>query len=999
MGQEIVYCWKCRTRLTAADFEKAGAIRAGDNASCSKCASQLLATLTPAERAALQAKPGGEPRKGSSPRNEAVRPPQRGGKPGSTSKIPRPPGMMKPGSTYTHAAGYQPAARKSNTGLIVGLIVTGIIGVIILIVVLASSGSPPADQTPSSTSKESAANKPPTAPAAPSSKITPAPPPVSGEMTELEALDQSIRSAIIREDFKQALALVSDAARRKDAPAWQKEMGVREKRIFDKLAELYLPLKERAAEAKNRNATSELKKIREQIVRWGIPDHLADFDRLYPMDLTPAAPTANPSPPAATPPPTPAAPQESEDYRKRWEPATIRAAVHEYSSAITDLERAAGSLKSDVLVKENAADVERVRAAMGAYAEILRTVSQLPKGDKVSLVVADETGKQDPVSGTVGNVSLESLEVTKEGDKYPVLVFVKDIAAASLVNLARARRGNQPEIEAHALALLCLLDGDDIAARAILPGQSNLIPQKYWDLSRNVRSKTPKIDSIAAKNEAGARKLFEEAEVEFGAIETRAAAIEKYLKLLGDYADTSFVRRHKAAIAPKTEGGKEYMLPAAELKGTGTFLLGKWESKTDRIGACWISKSELPPAGSALKNYVEIAFIAMPDTAYKGWVYAGGCCADTLSFYLQGTEFSDVNKEKKTVPCEPGSTHAFYWKHGIKGLRSTHASHGGAKAAREPDRWGWGVLPLPKYATPGLKVVRMLTEQKGCGVAFAIISSTRAAPPTDKETQEMLKPAAEAAVEVKPGEAPPSAPQALGGKTTSLNLGNNVKLELVLIPAGKFKMGSPPNEAGRKDTENPQHEVTISKPFYLGKYEVTQEQYEALMGTNPSEFKGAKNPVERVNWADAQEFCKKMSSKTGKTARLPSEAEWEYACRAGTGTKYSFGDSEATLGDYAWFKDNANKTTHPVGQKKPNAWGLYDMHGNVMEWCQDWKSNYTAAPITDPTGDASGVHRLTRGGSWLYDALGCRAAFRNLDWFPDFRHGNLGFRVAVTVSP
>jgi formylglycine-generating enzyme required for sulfatase activity len=134
------------------------------------------------------------------------------------------------------------------------------------------------------------------------------------------------------------------------------------------------------------------------------------------------------------------------------------------------------------------------------------------------------------------------------------------------------------------------------------------------------------------------------------------------------------------------------------------------------------------------------------------------------------------------------------------------------------------------------------------------------------------------------------------------------------------------------------------------------------MGKNPSEFKGATNPVEGLSWEDATEFCKKLSEKTRQTVRLPTEAEWEYACRAGTESAFSFGDDLSALGDYAWWAGNSDKTTHPVGQKKPNSWGLYDMHGNVLEWCADWYGEYPKGPATDPSGPATGDRRVLRGG-------------------------------------
>jgi formylglycine-generating enzyme required for sulfatase activity len=233
-------------------------------------------------------------------------------------------------------------------------------------------------------------------------------------------------------------------------------------------------------------------------------------------------------------------------------------------------------------------------------------------------------------------------------------------------------------------------------------------------------------------------------------------------------------------------------------------------------------------------------------------------------------------------------------------------------------------------------------------------------------------------------------------------LRNSIGLELKLLPAGTFTMGS--SEGG---DETP-HQVTLTRPFYLGVYEVTQEQYEQVMGQNLSEFKGARNPIERVSWEDAVEFCRKLSAlpeekAAGRVYRLPTEAEWEYACRAGSTTKYCFGDSEAQLGDYAWFRQNSGSKTHPthpvgekpVGEKQPNGWGLYDMHGNVWEWCSDWYVEYPKGAVSDPTGAREGSYRVLRGGGWVDVAADCRSAHR-YGYDPSDRNMLYGFRVALS---
>lgn len=266
---------------------------------------------------------------------------------------------------------------------------------------------------------------------------------------------------------------------------------------------------------------------------------------------------------------------------------------------------------------------------------------------------------------------------------------------------------------------------------------------------------------------------------------------------------------------------------------------------------------------------------------------------------------------------------------------------------------------------------------------------------------------------------------------------NSIGMKLVLIPTGTFTMGSPLSELGSKDNER-QHEVTISKSFYLCIHEVTQAQYEKVTGRNPSQFNGhvladrvpakkhpitgrtieqakiipkdtSRLPVDSVTWGDAVYFCKRLSSlpeerKAGRVYRLPTEAEWEYACRAGTKTPFSFEESKRTLNEYAWYRQNSSENArshrpHSVGGKKPNSWGLYDMHGNLLEWCQDWYSDYPEAALTDPRGPSSGSDslgdgRVLRGGSFRMDELECRSAARG-SCSPSYRSNRHGFRVVM----
>jgi formylglycine-generating enzyme required for sulfatase activity/tRNA A-37 threonylcarbamoyl transferase component Bud32 len=245
------------------------------------------------------------------------------------------------------------------------------------------------------------------------------------------------------------------------------------------------------------------------------------------------------------------------------------------------------------------------------------------------------------------------------------------------------------------------------------------------------------------------------------------------------------------------------------------------------------------------------------------------------------------------------------------------------------------------------------------------------------------------------------------GEFFAEDLGNGVVLEMVAIPGGTFLMGSPESEKERSSYESPQHKVTI-QPFFMGKFTITQEQYQAVMGKNPAHFPGKKRPVEYVSWDDAVEFCAMLSNKTGKKYQLPSEAQWEYACRAGTTTPFHFGETITTDlvnydGNYPYGsapKGKYREQTTDVGSFPANAFGLYDMHGNVWEWCQDeWHKNYDNAPSDGSAWlNENDNQKLLRGGSW-YDNPGyCRGAIRNYGYSRDVRDVNFGFRVVLSLA-
>ncbi|MCE9554584.1 MAG: SUMF1/EgtB/PvdO family nonheme iron enzyme [Planctomycetes bacterium] len=225
-------------------------------------------------------------------------------------------------------------------------------------------------------------------------------------------------------------------------------------------------------------------------------------------------------------------------------------------------------------------------------------------------------------------------------------------------------------------------------------------------------------------------------------------------------------------------------------------------------------------------------------------------------------------------------------------------------------------------------------------------------------------------------------------------LTNSIGMKLIEIKPGEFLMGSPADEENRRDDET-QHKVMITKAFMMGAYEVTQKQWELVTGSNPSHnTKGDDLPIDTISWDGAMEFCRKLSRKEGKKYRLPTEAEWEYACRSGTQTPYG---GTGNLDEMGWHKGNSDSKLHPIGQKRPNVWGLYDMHGNMQEWCADWYDTYPAGAAIDPTGPANGSLRVMRGGSSVVEPRHCRSAARTR-LFPVLTTGATGFRVCLELE-
>ena len=222
---------------------------------------------------------------------------------------------------------------------------------------------------------------------------------------------------------------------------------------------------------------------------------------------------------------------------------------------------------------------------------------------------------------------------------------------------------------------------------------------------------------------------------------------------------------------------------------------------------------------------------------------------------------------------------------------------------------------------------------------------------------------------------------------------NGIKYNMVWVDGGTFRMGATSEQGSEISDEKPVHSVTLSG-YYIGKTEVTQALWQAVMGSNPSYFEGDDLPVEQVSWDDCQEFIRKLNSLTGQNFRLPTEAEWEFACRGGNNSRgYKYSGSNY-IDNVAWYDGNSGDKTHPVATKSPNELGIYDMSGNVWEWCADWYGDYSSGRQTNPKGPYDGSRRVGRGGSWFIGARGCRSSDRYFD-HPTVRYLNLGLRLAL----
>lgn len=539
---------------------------------------------------------------------------------------------------------------------------------------------------------------------------------------QLAALDKEVAPLVQKEEFRKALTTLDIARARHTLVDWTTGVDVRTKDLNASTWKLFQPLRDQAMSAKAKNATAEVAAAQQRVAAWGLDRFVIELDLALAINRS-----ESPAPTPANP--TPAAP-ESRGVRAVWEKAIEPATSRQYAAAIKNL-GASAELKPDL---------ELLKAAQVAEAETRTMLSGWPKGQRVALELLTETYDVEKVNEPFVRATESGIEILRGG--AATAVEFDDIAARSLAEIWMSKPGADRKIA----ALLCLLEGDAAGARLRLGDQTqDVVPLKYWERAAKVQ------EARAMPAEVSARRLWFAAERENAAGKTRAAAVAKYRALLNDHAASEFVKGRRDKIVKRRDAGREYAFTADDLTGAGSLKY----SRHPKPGICWISMSD-SAAAAGPNNYVEFQFYALPDVGYRCWVFVGGCCQETLEFYCQSTDLTVPDPQTKApIQAEPGGAAVAPVKHSIPFLKSKHEMHGGPKEAK---RWEWIALTLPKYTAGGVKVVRLITDQKGFGAAFAVVSATRNTPPGESEMKSLIKveSAAEEPVAAVVGEAPPA---------------------------------------------------------------------------------------------------------------------------------------------------------------------------------------------------------------------------------------------------
>jgi hypothetical protein len=535
---------------------------------------------------------------------------------------------------------------------------------------------------------------------------------------ELSQLNDQARVPLGAEDFKAVLELWGRAKPRYDLPDWTRAVEDKIREANEMATSRFAVARDQGIEARKASKLPEVTRTRERLMKWGLSGYVEEYDRAI-AAVVPETPEKAPGTPLS---------REVEAYRAAWKDAVLWVARRQNDLATAALQKAAESAKTPELKAEAARDLEDLGLAVRASSEGRALVAKLAKGQKSTLVYRDESGALATVEGVVAACDGHRIEL-KKGEES-VMVLVGEVAGASLGEAFRARPAKLPT-DPRAVALLCLFEGNVEGAKKAVPEAG--LPEKALALAPEAADAARAVDP----KEADARKLFSEAEAAYWDPLRLADATRIYRSLVSEFGETGFVRRNKGALSARAEGIRDLYLGYGELAASNNFKQGKHGGVEG-----WISSKDLE-AAPLRDSYVQLDFSVLADTEYHLWVQVGGCCQEVFTFFVQGTDLSAPNPKKLAetlaVPLAGDAVGAV--KMSYSSLKKRHVDHTGPK---QPDRWEWVQIPLPKYASAGPKSVRLLSLNKGFAVASAVLSAGRTAPPRDADWKEWERVKAEA---------------------------------------------------------------------------------------------------------------------------------------------------------------------------------------------------------------------------------------------------------------
>ena len=548
---------------------------------------------------------------------------------------------------------------------------------------------------------------------------------------EFGGLDKDTTAAVEKEDFKPAMEKLEQSRTRFNVGEWRGGIDLRIRNLRNVVWKALFPLRDKAVAAKQAKNDAEVKTITDRVAKWGLPEFSRDLaNSLGEGASAPVtAPTTDIKPPS----------NDAKLYETRWRQAMESATQRDYDAALAALDKAAAGLKDEDVKAAVAADNDLLRKLQSAHRDAVQAILSWGRNEKIPLEYLDENLNNERSDDPFLRADNDRIEVARGGAPYPI--EISELTARSLANLLRKRKPALSEADGRALALLCLVEGDVDSARQNFTGPQDQIPYKYWSLATKVAESRSGLTE-AGKREMAARKLYFTAERGFPYARERANAVQAYRDLLQLYPDTSLVKRRRAQIVARRDSAKEYVFLADDFDVAGTFKSGK----QPKFGECWTSNSDSDPR-SGVYNYVNVKFYALPDVTYQCWAYVGGCCAEVLGATYQATDLT-YTKGSEVLKIEPGGNNALGIRHTVSFLKPSHAAHGGPKEAK---LWHWAELKLPKYAQPGVKDIRLMTDQKAFSVAFMLVSAARSGPPSESEMKTWIrKPEAVTAPEEKP---------------------------------------------------------------------------------------------------------------------------------------------------------------------------------------------------------------------------------------------------------